>query len=70
MTETLVEEMTVRIALKHACERAGSQRAFADSINVSEQYVSDVINGSRQPGEAIAKPLGFKPVRRWIKTAS
>ena len=45
--------------LKKACELSGSQKAFAKSNGVSEQYVSDVLHYRREPGKAILDALGL-----------
>ena len=66
-------EMTsdhVRKILEREAEKIGSQTALAKHIGVSPAYVHDVINGRREPGESILKPLGLEksPTSyRWIK---
>jgi DNA-binding transcriptional regulator YdaS (Cro superfamily) len=48
------------VALKHAVGH--SQAAWARSHNLSPAYVSDVINGRREPGPAILEALGIERV--------
>lgn len=50
----------VRTLLMEACARSGGQKPWADANDVSPQYVSDVINGRREPGKAIASALGLE----------
>lgn len=52
----------VRKMLAQACEKAGSQRAWAKRHNLSAAYVTDVLRGHRAPAEAICKALGIKQV--------
>jgi len=68
MSLQLFDEIEVRRALHRACVNAGSQRAFAQQVGVSDAYISDVLCGYREPSRRICKVLGFVPVRRWMKT--
>lgn len=60
----------VRELLFRACEKAGSQRAWASRYGLSPAYVSDVINGGRDPGKGILVALGltkivtYEPIKR------
>lgn len=47
-------------ALKHATGH--SQAAWAKKHGLSPAYVSDVINGRREPGKAILEALGLERV--------
>ena len=49
----------VRAMLKRACTAAGTARAWAEKHGVSQAYVSDVLRGRRDPGEAICRALGL-----------
>ena len=53
-----VDEM--RALLKLACERAGSQVAWAKAHDVGAAYLSDVLNGRREPGGKILRALGLR----------
>lgn len=53
---------TVRALLRKAVEEAGGQRAWARKHKVSPMYVSYVLSGDREPGEAVLKPLGMERV--------
>jgi hypothetical protein len=47
---------------------AGSLNKWAAQIGLSAPYVSDVLNGKREPGESIAKVFGLrKEVGRTIQ---
>lgn len=63
MTEDEVKE-----ALRRACEKAGNVRTWALANDVSPQYVGDVLNGNRKPGESILKPLGIEVVITYRRT--
>ncbi len=48
-----------RQMLREACRKAGTSAAWADKHGVSQAYVSDTLNGRRDPGPAICKALGI-----------
>jgi DNA-binding transcriptional regulator YdaS (Cro superfamily) len=50
----------VRTMLKDACRKAGTSAAWAAKHGLSQAYVSDAINGRRDPGPAICKALGIE----------
>ena len=52
----------VRNLIIDQCAGLGSQKAWAYKHGISEQYVSDVINGRRDPGETILHALGLECV--------
>jgi hypothetical protein len=49
----------VRNLLRRACEQAGTAAAWAAKHDLSAAYVSDAMNGRRDPGPAICKALGL-----------
>lgn len=59
-------EEDVRALLRLACDKAGSQRAFARKHKLSAAYVSDVIRGSRTPAHSICKALGLTRAVRYL----
>jgi DNA-binding transcriptional regulator YdaS (Cro superfamily) len=48
--------------LRRECDKAGGQAAWAKAAGVSPAYVSDVLQGRREPGEGILRPLGVEKV--------
>jgi len=50
------------LLIKDKAREAGDQKTLAAEWNVSEAYLSDVINGRKEPGEKILTPLGVKQV--------
>ncbi len=62
-------EDELRELLRAECEKAGSQTAWAQSADVSTAYVSDVINGRRQPGDSILRALGYKRRVEYVSDA-
>lgn len=56
---TAITMPELRQALVQACERAGGQAAWSRQVGFSPAYVSELVNGSREPSEAVANALGF-----------
>lgn len=54
--------MNIIKAIQKEAKRAGSQKALADELGVSDTYLSDVINGRKEPGDAILVPLGWERI--------
>lgn len=52
----------VQRKLRWACSYAGSQKRVAEIAGVSPQYISDVLNGKREPGQAILTYLRLERV--------
>jgi DNA-binding transcriptional regulator YdaS (Cro superfamily) len=50
----------VRQYLREECAEAGSQKAWAQKHGLSPAYITDVLLGRREPGEAIVSALGFE----------
>jgi DNA-binding transcriptional regulator YdaS (Cro superfamily) len=59
MTATIHSADDVRRLIRDKCNEAGSQRQFAVNVGVSQAYLSLVISGQREPGEAILAALGL-----------
>lgn len=59
-------ENDVRKMLKQACEKAGSQRAFARQHGLSAAYITDVLLARRAPAKAICKALGLQMTVRYL----
>lgn len=58
----MLTEQEVMDRLRAAVAAAGSQRAYAEQIGVSQTYLSDVLTGNRTPGEKILTALGLEAV--------
>lgn len=58
----MLTERDVLDRLRAAVVAAGSQKAYADYIGVSQTYLSDVLTGNRAPGEKILTALNLKAV--------
>ena len=52
----------MRKMLDIAIQTAGSQKQFAAKAKISEQYLSDVMNGRRDIGDKILKWFGLERV--------
>ncbi len=59
-------EKQMRQLLRHACDKAGSQRAFAQANDVSPQYVGAILTGDKEMSSKIGEALGYKKVKGWV----
>lgn len=57
-----INEIRMRSMLDAAIKVSGSQKAFAKDAGISEQYLSDVLNGRRDVGDKILKWFGLERV--------
>lgn len=55
----------VRKLLRHKAKEAGSQIAFALAVDISPQFLSDVINGRREPSGRLLEVLGLRRIVRY-----
>lgn len=58
----MLTEQEVIERLRAAAQIAGSQKAYAEQIGVSQTYLSDVLTGNRAPGEKILTALNLEAV--------
>jgi transcriptional regulator with XRE-family HTH domain len=47
-------------ALKKLVSESESQRKVAERLDITEQYLSDILRGRRDVSEAVAKALGYR----------
>lgn len=62
-TEIMVRQLgadEVRARLKAMAAQLGSQKALAARAEISDAYLSDVINGRRDPTDAVCRVVGLK----------
>lgn len=57
-----IPEERMRKMLEIAISVAGSQKGFAAEAGISEQYLSDVLNGRREIGNKLLKWFGMERV--------
>ncbi len=57
-------ELQVRAMLVDRLHTAGTQTELAKELGVSPVYISDVLNGRRQPGKTLLRALGYRRV--WL----
>ena len=55
--------------LRRRCDEAGGQKVWARANGISTAYVSDVLNGRREPGDGILRPLGLEKVVTYRRKA-
>lgn len=56
--------------IKFMVTELGSQKEFARTFKLSEQFVSDVVNGRRKPTARLAKALGYRRVYLYERIAA
>ena len=65
MADIYLDALDVHRALAVACKRAGSQKSFAESHNLSTAYVNEVLHGRKDAGDGILDALGLMRVVRY-----
>jgi predicted XRE-type DNA-binding protein len=53
--------------LREYIRKAGSQKAAAEKLGVSQPYICDLLAGNRQPGEKILSQFGLKKEVVFVK---
>jgi hypothetical protein len=51
--------------LAENCRIAGSQTAYAAAVGVSKQYINDVLNRRRDPGEKLLDGMKMERIVRY-----
>ncbi len=69
LPETVISYDEVLAALRQAVTVAGSQRAAAAGMGVSQAYLADVIHGRRAAGGRVLDALGFERVTLIVPAA-
>ena len=49
----------VRAMMRQRIAEAGSQAQWAQTIKLSQAYISDALNGNREPGQSILDALNL-----------
>lgn len=57
----------MRARLRRACKHTGSQAAWAKAHDLGAAYVSDVLNGRREPGAKMLRALGLRRITCYRK---
>lgn len=52
-------------AMYKEAKRLGSGKKLAKSLDISEQYLSDILNERRSVSELVASKMGFRAV--WVR---
>lgn len=60
ITITAITQEGLRDSLRDRATEMGSQKALAEHLGVSAQYLGDVLSGKREPGDSILKALGLR----------
>lgn len=55
----------VQARLQKSVNAAGGQKSWATKHSISPQYVCDVLQGRRLPGNKITKALGLEKALLW-----
>lgn len=67
MTDTLTPAQALALIREHI-HAEGSQKAFAEKFGLSTAYVSDTINGRREPSKAILNAVGLSRATVYVKS--
>lgn len=70
MTRHDCDSLGLTRLLQNKCAEMGTQKAVAAWLGVTPQYLSDVLLGRREPGEAIYTGLGFSRHIVYLKNAT
>jgi hypothetical protein len=70
LSENALNLLEFYALLRQACREAGGQRAFARTHGMSEQYLCDVLNARKDPGDRILAALGLVKVVRYAHRRS
>lgn len=46
--------------IRFECSKRGTAKDFARELGISQQYLSDLMNGKREPSDAILAKFGLK----------
>lgn len=63
----IVNESEVREAIRYKCFLMKGQKHFAKQLDVSQAFVSAVINGLKSPTDEMLKAIGYEA--RYVKLA-
>lgn len=63
-----IDDYGMYAALRQACAAAGSQRAFAEQIGVTEAFISAVLHGRKAPGPTVLAAVGLRRIVRYVPT--
>lgn len=61
-TKDIVLILLVDLIAEHC-----TQKAVAELLGITDQYLNDVLRGRREPGKKILYPLGFEKITRYMK---
>jgi Helix-turn-helix len=64
----IVYEDRLREMIKIGVRVNGSQKAFAKRVGISEQYLSDILKGRREPGVKLLDYFGLERVVGYRRT--
>ncbi len=52
--------MDLQRYLRRRIREAGNQKALAEQVGISQQFISDMVRGVREPGEEACAKLGIE----------
>lgn len=67
MAEKQYTQQDVRDMLNDMIDENGSQAKVAQILGMSRSYLNDIIQGKRQPGNAVMDHFGLKKCVAYIK---
>ncbi|MCK8788228.1 helix-turn-helix transcriptional regulator, partial [Roseomonas sp. NAR14] len=63
----IVHPLDVAGRLRSAVRAAGSQKAFAAQVGISQQYLCDVLAARREPGPTLLAAVGVRRVVQYVE---
>lgn len=61
----MANDATLIVCIMDRIEARGSQKAVAEELGISPQYLSDILNGRRSVSDRVAEALGMERVTTW-----
>lgn len=62
LVKKLLRSDDVRDLMRREIKKSGSMRAWAETMGVSQQYISKVLSGGREPSETLCRAVGVRSV--------
>ncbi len=69
VADVVMTAEAVRELLSAEVAQAATAQAWAAALGLSPSYVSDVLNGRREPGDKMLEVLGLQRVTMYLRAA-
>lgn len=68
MSQPEMTERDLLLYIKQMVEEAGTQKQIANQLQISEQYLDDILSRRRKAGKRVLAALGIRQVKRFVFT--